>query len=41
MESGKKSDEYSTMPPLINEEEIDVMSSGDESDSEPMPTDML
>ena len=29
------------MPPLIREEEIDMMSSVDESDDEPMSTDML
>ena len=29
------------MPPLINVEEIDVMSSGDESEHEPMSTEML
>ena len=29
------------MSPLISEEEIDVMPSGDESDAEPMSTDML
>ena len=36
-----KSDDYSTMPPLISEEEIDVMSSGDNSDDGPMYTEML
>ena len=29
------------MPPLISEEEMDTMSSGNESDAEPMHTDML
>ena len=29
------------MPPLLSEEEIDVMDSGDESDDEPMSTEML
>ena len=29
------------MPTLISEEKMDVMSSGDESDAEPMSTDML
>ena len=29
------------MPPLIIEEEIDVMDSGDESEGEPMSTDIL
>ena len=29
------------MPPLISEEEIDAMSSSDESDAEPMSTVML
>ena len=40
-ETGNKSDDDSTLPPLINEEEIDVMASGDESDSEPMSTEIL
>ena len=39
--SGNKYDDYSTMPPLISEEEMDVMSSSDDSDAEPMSTDML
>ena len=38
--SNKKSDD-STLSPLINDEEMDAMSSGDESDAEPMSTDML
>ena len=29
------------MPPLISEEEMDAMDSGDESDDEPMSTDIL
>ena len=29
------------MPPLISEEEMDVMDSGNESDDEPMFTEML
>ena len=29
------------MPPLISEEEMDAMGSGDESDDEPMSTEML
>ena len=41
VESGYKYDDGSTMPPLISEEEIDAMSSGDESDDELMSTDML
>ena len=34
VESDNKYDDNSAMPPLICEEEIDVMSSGDESDHE-------
>ena len=41
MESGNESDENSNLPPLISEEEIHAMSSGDKSDSEPMYMDML
>ena len=41
MESGNKPDDNSNLPPLISAEEIDSMSSGDESDSEPSSTDML
>ena len=33
-ESGDKSDENSTMPPLISEEEMYSMSSGDESEND-------
>ena len=40
-ESGNKYDKNSTMPPLSSEEEMDVMSSVNESDAEPMSTDML
>ena len=40
-ESGDKSDDNSTMLPLLSEEEMDVMDSGDESDDEHMSTDML
>ena len=32
-ESGNESDYNSTMPPLISEEEMDAMSSGDEFDA--------
>ena len=39
--SSDKSDDDSIMPPLLNEEEIDAKYSGDESDDEPMSTDML
>ena len=39
--SDNKSDDNSTLEPLISEEEMDVMSSGDESDSEPISTAML
>ena len=40
-ESGDKSDDDSTMPPLISEEEMDAMDSGDESDDEPISKGML
>ena len=40
-ESGNKSDDGSTLSLLIIEEEMYAMSSGDESDGEPMSTDML
>ena len=40
-ESGNEFDEDSTMSPLISEELMDAMSSGDESDAEPMYTEML
>ena len=40
-ESNDECDDDSTMPPLINEEEMNVMDSGDESNDEPMSTDML
>ena len=39
--SGDESDEDSIMPPLISEEEMDTMSSGDEYDVKPMSTEML
>ena len=35
------SDDYSTLTPFISEAKIDEISSGDESDAEPMPTNML
>ena len=38
MESGNKYDDNSAMLPLISEEKIDAMSSGDESDVEPIST---
>ena len=41
MEIGNKYDDNSIMPPLISEEEIDVMDSCDESDDERMSTNML
>ena len=41
MESGNKYDDNSAMLPLISEEKIDAMSSGDESDVEPISTQML
>ena len=40
-EIGNKSDENSTMPPLISEEENDKMYSGEEFDKESMSMDML
>ena len=40
-ESGDKSDEYSTLPPLTSEAKMDKMSQGNEYDAEPMYTDML
>ena len=40
-ETGNKYDDNSNLPPLISEEEMDTMSSGDESDAGPMSTDML
>ena len=40
-ESGDKSDDDLTLPPLISEGKMDEMSSGDESDAEPIPTDMV
>ena len=40
-EIGNESDDNSTMPLLISEEETDVMSPGDESDAEPMSIDMV
>ena len=40
-ESCNNSDKNSTLAPLICEEEMDVMSSGNEYDAEPMSTDMF
>ena len=40
-ESGNESDEDQTLAPLMSEEEIYAMSSGDESDAEPMSKDIL
>ena len=39
-ESGDKSDDNSIMPPLLRKEEVYAMDSGDESDGEPMSTEM-
>ena len=39
-ESGDKSDDDSYIPPLISEEEIDPMDSGDEYEDEPMYTEL-
>ena len=41
MESDDESDDDSNLKTLISEEEMDARSSGDESDAEPMSTDML
>ena len=38
---GNKYDDHSTLVPLISEEEMYVMSSGDESDAGHVSTDML
>ena len=40
-ESGNEYDENPTLAPLINEKEIDVISSGDESDDESISTEIL
>ena len=40
-ESGNKTYDNSTMQPLISEEEIDAIYSGDESEYEPISTEML
>ena len=40
-ESGDKSYDNSALAQLSSEEEMDAMSSGDESDDEPMSTEML
>ena len=40
-ESSEKSDDDSIMPPLICEDEMDGMDTGDESEDEPMSTEML
>ena len=40
-ESGDESDNNSIMPTLISGEEIDMMAYGDESDDEPIFTEML
>ena len=40
-ESGNKSDDDSTIAPLMSEEKMDVMSSDDDNDVEPISTDML
>ena len=37
-ESGDKPDDDSIMPPLVSEEEMDVMDSGDESDNDLIST---
>ena len=40
-EKGDKFDDDSTMPPLLSEEEMDTMYYGDDSEGEPISTDML
>ena len=40
-ESGNKSNDNSAMPPLMSEEEMDKMSSGNAYNSEPMSMEML
>ena len=40
-DSANKYNDNSTVAPIISESEMDVMSSGDEYDAEPMSTDML
>ena len=40
-ERGDKSDEDSIMPPLLSKEEMDAIYYGDESDHDPMSTEML
>ena len=40
-ESGDESEDDSIMPPLLSNEEMDVMDSGNESDDEPMSTKIL
>ena len=40
-ESGDKYDDDSNIAPLVSESEMDAMSTGDESDDEPISTDML
>ena len=41
MESGNESNDNSMISPIISEEEMDVMDSGDESDDEPMLKEIL
>ena len=40
-EISDKSDDHSIIPPLISEEEMNAMDSDDESEDEPMSTEML
>ena len=40
-ESGDKSNDESIMPPLLSEEDMDAMDSGDESDHDIISTEML
>ena len=40
-ESSDKYGDNSIMPPLISEEEMDTIDSGDESDDDPMSTEMV
>ena len=41
VESGDESDDNLIMPPLISEEEMDAIDSGDDSDHDPISTEML
>ena len=40
-ENGDESDDNSVLPPLISEEKMDAIDSGNEYEDKPMSTDML